>query len=235
MEEDTGGLLSLEETAKLLGVATKTVLMMVRRGQLHPTYLRSRGTYFHPADVAIVTRLKEQEYNLLDVAGLALRALVLAQRNERRLNQISDLLGLNVPLLPTEEASVIELYGKARDLLVEEERVLETADVFYWANVFYAFDEAYLRLVKQACATLQPWEPFLSLAQALCEGVPREVLRLQPELAEAYAYLEVGRRHLRVVVYCYFRSVEGPDTANRAFTDIDLNDDREILRIARTL
>ncbi len=223
------GLVTTAEAAKMLGLDVTTFRSMVRRGMIHPAHGKGAGgsSLFALSDIAALADLRFQNLDLATVATMAMRALVLSRNNEKRLNHVTNLLGLNVPSLGTTESEVIALFIEAQDLVQEDEE-LTAAEAHRWAGIFYAMDEAYLRLVAHYGSTNEPWEPFLALAQKLCENAPRAVFSFNKELESAYAYLEAGRRHLRTVVYFYFRAKNGARAADASFLEMDGSIDAEI-------
>lgn len=214
----------------MLGVTISTLQVMVRKGMIQPDHSSKRVTaasFFQLSEVAALADLRFQRLDMPTLATMAMRALAISKSNEKRINQIADLLGLNSKTLSTEEADVVALHIEAQDLLAED-RDLAPDEIRRWANIFYAVTEDYFRLVVHYTSTETPWEPFLGLAQKLSEGAPTEKFIFHKDLESAYGYLEAGRRHLRTVTYFYFRAKYGQRAANRSFIEMNDSIDAEI-------
>lgn len=211
--------ISAAEAAKLLGVDLRTLRTMARRGLIQPLPT-SRGTtlVFSIHDVATLIELRGQKLDLAAVTSLAMRAYVASKSNERRLALISDLLGLNRTTLETDEAGVVSLFLEAQDtdpLTVHSPEALRR-----WASILFSIDEAYLRIVEHHTGSPEPWRPFFGLAQGISAAPGPRGLR-RKEVEAAFLYLDTARRHLRTVMYVYYREKYGIRAADRAFPEME--------------
>lgn len=210
-------LVSLSHAARMLGVSTKTIHSWCRRGLLHPTYKAVRGgRHFPMHEISALAEIIHQKMDLGDVATIATRALVTAKANERRLNELFQLLGLKRKALDTTPHEVLSLYEQALQRLdfSPQPTIQELDD---WAATFYGMDEEYLRLVSKYTASPEPWKVFLDLAAKLAGNRAFECFDAMPELKAAYSHLEAGRRHLRMAAYLLCRQMHGVTKTNDLF------------------
>ncbi len=213
-----------KEVAKLLQVDIRTLQSMVRQGLLQPSGTSRRvgdATMFRVDEVAAYADLRFKKLDLSVVASMAMRAYVVSKANERKVSRISDLLGLDLPALETDETSIVQLFVEAEDHELEEKTPTTLAEIRRWAGVLFSIDEAYLKLVEHHTGCPEPWKPFFDVAQRILEGAPaRSVLRLRDTEA-SYSYLTAAQRHFRGVMYFYYRMKNGRRAADQAFPEMD--------------
>lgn len=211
------------EVAKILNVDIRTLQGMVRRGLLQPAAKRrtvTASTPFRADEVAAFADVRFKKLDLGFVASMAMRAYVISKANERRIDRVSDLLGLDLPALETDEDSVVRLFIEAQEHELPERVLPPLEEVRRWATVLFSIDENYLRLVEHHTGCTEPWEPFFELAQRMLEAAPARSTIRSRELEAAFAYLEAARRHFRGVMYFFYRARHGQRAADRAFPEM---------------
>lgn len=217
-------LVPLSAAARMLGVCSKTVDNMCRRGVLRPVYKTTRGKkYFPTHEITALAEILHQKMDINDVATIATRALVTAKANERRLEELFQLLGLKRKALDTTVPEVLTLYEQARQRFeyAPQPTIHELND---WAETFYGMDEEYLRLVKNYTSSPEPWKVFLDLAGKLAGTRPFQYFDAMPALRAAYDHLEAARRHLRMAAYMFCRQLHGEATTNKVFGTAGVTD-----------
>jgi hypothetical protein len=214
-------LITAEEAAESLGVSTAMIHKMTTRGLLSPVdFGKRRLKYFRRAEVAAVASIRMTKLDLATTANMAVRALALAQSNDRRLDELSSILGLQGTSLSLEENEVVALFIKTQDAL-KEDCAPTASEIREWAKVFLRISEEYLRVVVLHTAAPEPWKPFMLLGEKLAEEAPREKFSKDDLLTASYGFLEVARRHLRHVAYFYIRNERGAPTANKKFPNVE--------------
>jgi hypothetical protein len=219
-------LVPITRASRMIGVSTSTLHRMAKRGVLQPLFMAgSKLKYFRIHDVSALAETLQhgKERPLLDlesIAELSMQAVVLARANERRLDDLYHLLGLNKPTLEVSEEHIIALYVRAQEA-TKETRGLQAEDVYDWAGILYAVDESYLGRVQAHTACEEPWKVFMDLAHHLIERMPIGTLALNPSMKTAYAYLSTARNNLRSVSYYYCRQKLGISTASKVFRHAD--------------
>ena len=209
-------LIPIATAARILGTSVKAVHDMCRSGLLQPVYKKLRGKKHFPADeISALAEVRQQNLELPGVATLAIRALVTAKANERRLDELFRILGLKRKTLDTTTTEVVSLYERAR-LRLENPRQPELQELEEWAENFYAIDENYLLLVERYTASQEPWKVFLDLAGRLANNRIQDLHAIL-ELRMAYEHIEAARRHLRIVSYMFCRQTKGVSIADAVF------------------
>lgn len=186
-----------EEAAALLDVNVDTITRWTQQGALisetfpqtsagRPVlyYLRS-----HVLDVGVAKDEKSAKV-------IALRALATAATAERRIMEIYEALGLNVPQLARDTSSVQALY----DLSCETLRLSDLAKpgwIRYWGANFFGMEPVYFELANEVLKRDDVWLHYINLSD-LIEIHARDVPREDTQLVAAYRYLEAGRQHLMV-------------------------------------
>lgn len=213
-----------EEAAKLLGIDIRTLQRLVHQGLLQPTGSRGKlgsATMFRAEEVAAYADLRFKKLDLSVVASMAMRSYVLSKANERRINHIADLLGLDLPALETDEQSVVQLYVEAEDFELEEKTPASLLEIRRWGSVLFSMDESYLKIVEHHTGSPEPWRPFFDVAQRILEGAPAHSVLRRRDIESGYAYLAAAQRHFRGVMYFYYRMKHGRRAADRAFPEMD--------------
>lgn len=216
-------LVPIGRAASMLKVSTRTLHRMSRRGVLQALNMEgTRETHFRIHDISALAEVLQEGkiLNLESIAELSMQAFVIARANERRLDDLYHLLGLNKPTLGVGEEQVIALFVRAQEGR-KGLRDLQAEDVQDWAGILYAIDEAYLNLVQVHTACEEPWKVFLDLAHGMIEMMPVETFLVNPPMKAAYAYLAIARNNLRTVSYYYCRERLGASIANKVFRHAD--------------
>jgi hypothetical protein len=213
---------SLVEAARLLGISDRGVLGYIRQGLL--ANKGGRHPLISLQEVSSVAGLLANGLKLSTIARHALRALVSATRSERRLERIEALLGIDVAMLETDEKDVLQFYNQCTATLLEPTEELPPDSILRWAYSLSGITEEYLALVKYYTNNVEPWAPYMEVAQKLCECAPTEKFKYRKDLEVAYAYLRSARQQLRRVAYFYIRRVYGPRIANAACPGVTVGD-----------
>lgn len=211
-------LLSSAEVCDLLGVSKRTLTRWIKTGVIEPHYNKSRAFFFR-ADAEVLREIAgTTDTDLPTVARQSMLAYVAAKRAERRLEELSELLGLNRSELELDSVSVRTLYEQAQVELVDPTPTWERAH--WWAARFFGIDEHYLRAVSKVVGTNEPWKLFIDLADRYTRMPTR-----QPFEKHARAYLDAARDRLRHVSYFACRKIYGKQTADNVFAeDTDVTD-----------
>lgn len=208
---------SIAEAARMLGYTVDTLHAYHRRGILEAVYpTPGGGKHFRAHDLSAFAEAKERKVNLASVAEMAMQAYVISRANEKRLADLYDAIGLDIPELGVTEEEVVSLYLRAETAKRMPPRE-DAAVIREWARSFYAMNESYLELVSQYAATDEPWKLFLDLGRELLVNAPRDSFLLNPTLQSAYGYLRISFNNLRSVSYFFCRSRHGSKTADELF------------------
>ena len=231
-------LLSEAQAAKLLGVSRASVCRLTRDGVI--SYVsehknRERGgrdfsRKYDPSEIAAVASVREAKLSVPKLANVAMRAIAAATRNERRLNDIYALLGLDGFVLGTSPEEVQQLYIKAQAAL-EQPGTPPKKELMFWAKVFYNIHEEYFPLITQQTYSQEPWRVFTDLAERLAVEAPVHYFHIDRELASVYGYIEAGRKNLRSSAYLYARKIHGIVKVNKLFPEVRGGFDEEIIRL----
>ncbi len=208
----------------MLRVSHRMIQRMCQKGILVPVYKEANGLkHFHVEEVAALAEIYHQKLDLAEVAALAMRAITTAKANERRLDELYRLMGLQRKTLSTDTTEMLSLYARAEQTLEIKRQPLQH-ELEDWAASFYAMDENYLRLLELHTASKEPWKVYLDLAAKFLNDRAYEFYDAIPELRAAYEYMEVTRQHLRRVAYMYCREAQGAHVASQAFGTEKLTD-----------
>lgn len=215
-----------------MGVSTPQIYRMIKAGTLQCTYIETSGkkrpVRVYESAVVAALEYKVTDMDLPGIGGIALRALALAEANEERTRQISELLGLNTPLLSVEEEDVIALHVEAEER-AKKTLVPNSDEILRWAKIFYAMNDNYFNVVRQALAQKDPWFTYLRLGEQLFN-------ELQPFIKETHirnaaVYLEAGRRHLQAAAYMFLRRTSGSARADELFPDVSGGLEEDIIAL----
>lgn len=207
--------LSRTDAARTLGVTTRTLTNMVRRGVLTPKYLdRQKAQVFLKIEVRAVLAAQEgARVNVREVKALALAALSTARRAEARLEAVYAHLGIDVVPLDRDPASVRHLYNETRQAITRNQ--LYSPDwLRFWSGVFFGIDDTYLELVATLTGDTQPWKTFYDFSSAVMREVYAEN---DSVLTSATHRFQMARTHLRQVCYLYCRRKTTPEVADVVF------------------
>jgi len=206
---------STREAAKILGVTTRTLFNLSRQGLLRPTW-KGKKKFFDRGDLLAFMKVFNGKTDWSSIAALAMRAYIKAEANERKLEEISDLLGLGMFTLEADDVSVKHFYDDVCERNGQDPTVL-SSEAMLLAKRCLALTEEYLQVVARVTGSNEPWRPFIETLQHLCENAPRRYFTHDLELAAAYGYLEAARRHMRPLAYFYVRRTNGCRVADQAF------------------
>jgi hypothetical protein len=206
----------VHDAARLIGVTVHTVYRLTKQGLLRPVW-RGRRKFYEQADVAAFAKIYNSKVDWSNVASLAMRAFIKADAAERKLAELSDLLGIGFFQLSTDDTDVRDFYTDALRR-VTYPPTLQAADAMLFAKKCLGITEEYLQLVARLTDEGdEPWRPFLDALHYLCINAPRQHFTQDMELAAAYGYLEAARRHMRSLSYFYVHRVCGRSIAATAF------------------
>lgn len=210
--------LGKNEAAKLLEVPPTTLMELVRQGIVVPEYDEDGGLLFSKRDILLTreSHLGARDMPVWEIASIAQQALATARVSQQRLCDLQDLLGLNHVALDRGEETLYALWeGAMRPL--HPKRLASPQWVRYWAGVFFAFDEVYLRLIGKYTASKEPWKHFYDFSSRVLHAKPLEEVEVSPALRHAYLYFEGARKHLLMVSYYYCRNKHGKRVAEKVF------------------
>jgi hypothetical protein len=214
-------IITIDQAARILGVTVNMVRKLVADCVLRTVPVAVKGRpkkHFLRGEVNAYAEIRAKKLTLVDVMMTAERAYALSRSNEKRITQLMNVMGLNDKVLETTEEAVVSLVLQATDaeMQAKEERP-SVATLMHWAKTLYAVNEGYLDLVATHTVSVEPWAPFIHLAQALVDSLNTDDLRANKELEEAYSYIEAARRNLRHVAYFYLWEKRGSQKANKVF------------------
>lgn len=208
--------------AQELGVTTRTIHDLVKRGVLHPHHRQGRrALFFLKEDLHhFLAAKKDTGTDLWQVKSIALAALSSARRAEMRLAEIYERLGMEVEVLGRDSSSVRSLYATAQTNA--QSQLSDTDWLKFWAGTFFAMDEAYLALVEHEVGSDEPWKVFMDFASAI---VASALKNSHVALLPAFRYFQAARDHLRYVSYMYCRQRHGRQITAKVF------DSREVTAV----
>jgi len=137
------------------------------------------------------------------LAGLAYSAHLDVMRLERRLDQLVDALGFDLPTMKLDEESVMALYLKAQDALKKN---LTPQEVYDWIRTISTLGEEYFFALHRYTREDHPWKPFHQLIIKMLEAAPFEKLTNDPEYKFLYKCLNAVRKAFRDVIIMYTQS-----------------------------
>lgn len=223
------GLLSHEETANILGVTAKHLYDVVRQGRLIPVDTGSRLSHmwYRGEEVYALLELRTRRLDLPTAMSTAIQAHALSRSTQSRLDKICTLLGLDVTRLSQHEDAMHALHTKALALAKDMPDEAKEGFVMEWSATLNAIDESYLRLLEEYTMDVNPWEPYMLIANILFSQLGAQQLT-EPDLHFSYACLSAARRNLRHVAYFYVRTRRGNATAEETFGE---NVDEDIIAL----
>lgn len=213
-------LLTRKEAAEWLSLPTRAIRSLVTQGLLHPAKRHGGKTWFWSSDVASVAKCLHRDMDLATTAQHALQALATAQRAERELRGVLDLLQAKYEPLSVEPEDIEEVYDAVGFVLQSSGEELTAEQVQGWARLLTRVNRGYLLLVSLLTGSKEPWAPLLQLADKLLEEAPRYRLANNPQLAFAYGLLEGARRGLREEAYLFCRDKYGERIAENRFPEV---------------
>jgi PAS domain-containing protein len=213
-----------KEAARLLGVTVRTLSLWTRQGLLAPRFIGNRKEQHYRVTDLQMLRLarSDKSTDIWHVKALALQALSAAKTAELRLQEVFEHLGLDIPPLARDTASVQALYAEAGEVPTPEQ-LLDPVWVRFWGGAFFGVDETYLELVGLTETEDEPWRRFMSFANEVLRtalrpgGHVEEAVRASDTLRLAYRYFQGGKQHLWYTGYMYCRRSFGRRIADVAF------------------
>ncbi len=206
-----GDYVDKSEAAKLLGVSVRTVDNMIHKNVVVPhSFTGSRKAVFLRADILALLRASSDGLDLMQVKSLALAALSTSRRNEQRMVELYEHLGMELLPLARDAHSVRALYEEAR-LGVEPSRVHDADWLQCWTNAFFSMDEVYLELVTHLTGDVEPWVVFHDFANGILNELDSY------GLARPVRIFRASRNHLRHVSYMHCRRTKGAEAAGIVF------------------
>lgn len=210
-------LISSEEAAKILGVTKSHLHYMTRDGYLR-SHLVGQAYQYDPSEVYKLKELRETDITLVEIAARASRAEMIAYRLERQVSRLLNIIGADIPSVDLRKEAVVALHLKVEDAC-ESPVVPSIEDLLEWAQTFQSFNEQYFHEVEREFLTDEPWKPYIKLSNKLAKSMPHEKLRKDLELSTAYNYLEMSRKNLRQVIFCYVRTTSNKRIAYRVIPE----------------
>lgn len=207
--------LNRRDAAKLLGVSIQTVRKWAKEGLLRPIWVGNK-LFFSRGDLEDFRRIFNGRTDWSSIAALAMRAFIKAENNERKIEELAELLGFSTFVLDTDDQSIWSFYLQMQGCIGQDPPV-RSDETMLIARKCLAMTEGYFRRVKQVAQDEEPWRVFLEGVEYLCAHAPRPYFAQDLDLAAAYGYLDAARRHLRPLAYFYVRNIKGSRVANRAF------------------
>jgi hypothetical protein len=204
------------EAAQILGVSVDQVHTLHRKGFLEASYPEGRrphnlaGKRFRREDVLTLKELRAQCKGASPekLQQLALQAIVVSKRVERRLNELTHYLGLTDSALSLEKERVIAFFTRVSDF-VEEPRIDSPQEAIDWARQLLGVTEEFLELVALHTQEAEPWKVFLEAGKRLAAHCSTGT--------QARTYVDHARRNLRNAAYMYVRGEKGVRAADRLF------------------
>lgn len=222
-------LLTTQEAAKMLGVPIRALKTLIQKGVLEPEVGDTKKRGFRLSDLSALAQALSKKMDLSSIGHMALKALAIATRADRKINQLYEAVGFRVLDLPLEEASAVALYQRTQEALFQME--FSPDEVTEWARVFLAMSEEYLKLLELYTESEEPWKVFMDLGAHLSEAAPVEKFTYRKDLEAAWGLLRVGRNHLRQVSYFYARQKLGARKAGQLLPDAQLSTTETVLNL----
>jgi hypothetical protein len=210
-------LINSDEASQILQVSKRRLNQMTHDGLIRARSVRGTNMY-DPNEVYQLKEIRESNTTLINVAARAARAEMTAYRLERKVTQLLNIIGADIPSADIEPSAVVALHLK-----VEQE--LELSDlptvntIMYWAQVFQSLSEEYFHVVAQEFGTEEPWTSYLSLSNQLLQSVQRKRLKNDLEFSTALDFLEMARRGMRQTMFFYVRSTSNKRIAYKLFPE----------------
>lgn len=190
---------TLQAASELTGVSTQTIkywaksdLVRKRKDGI------DRKLRYSVEDLLIMKEQQRQRRtDPTAAAGIAERALLLAERADRHLRELLSVLGLDGAVLDASEDAIRELYSQADRLAESDLKFVTSIEILEWAKRLLRMNSQYLRLVEQATGDPSPWKPFLRLAERLLVESEENLMReFDAPMTAALGYLDFARRVL---------------------------------------
>lgn len=223
-------LISLKETAKILGVSTRQVQRKVNQGLLKAHY-SGKYTLFDSNDVYDLAELEASKPPLAKIAAVANRANLSAQRTERIVDRLLTALGVDYPKIPLDKEGVIALHIKAEDAL-KEFIPCPLDQVSEWTRIFDAIGEEYFAAVEEYTGSKEPWAVYTNLAARLSSNFVHGEVLDDREIRVVYGCLEKARQAIRRTAFFYIQNKYGLSTARKSFPEVKLDVHEDILSLA---
>lgn len=210
-------LISSEEAAKILGVTKNYLHHMSRDGYLR-SHLVGQSYLYDPNEVHELKEVRKNGITLAEVAARASRAEMIAYRLERQMSRLLNIIGADIPSVDLRPEAVVALHLKIEDASTCT-RIPSIEELLEWAHIFQSLNEQYFHEIEREFLTDEPWKLYIKLSNNLAKNMPFDKLRNDLELTTAYNYLEMSRKHLRQVIFCYVRTTSNKRIAYRVIPE----------------
>lgn len=216
-------LLSVTETAELLGVSTAQIQSMVKRGILRPdptspSTLKKR--LFRRVDVATLHEVRSKGYSYARAIVEARTSALETRALRRELDQVKSLLGLDIPSLGLGRDELISVLLKAEDA-IRDIPTKDPRELLEWAKVLHGLSEAHYEAITRYTDQEQPWRVFLVLGRKLCAAQDPLETRRNIELQNIYMLLHAALQRARRCAFFYIQELYGKMHAAKLFPDVE--------------
>lgn len=216
-------LISPTEAAKVLGISRSRVYQLARINALPAEGEFSSGMKFSLRKVVAYgeARAGKKSHSLgLDGAQRRIEGLeATVAEQERRLEALERLLGLDAPTLSYEEVDVVAMDWKAKEALKDPSPSLE--DVVEWAGVLSAVHQEYLGFIERYTNNPEPWAVLSRAGEHVYRNGPSGSELDHIEARPAYKSLSRARAHLLRVAWAYQVQHHGIRAAQATFPETD--------------
>jgi hypothetical protein len=205
-----GPYVTVAEAARLLGIGSDQVHHLDRGRLLEGHYPEGRkaGKRFLEEDVHALVELRRETAGGLTpkLPRLAMRAVLVSRRAERKVDRLLHYLGLDADPLPSDREGALAIHHRV-DAWLRKGGSSDPSTLHELARTLLAITEEYLELVGQATGDPECWRIYFELGAMLAQKVdPNDPLR---------AYVEHARRNARNVAYLRLREMKGARVADR--------------------
>jgi hypothetical protein len=210
-------LIDSDEAAQILQVNKSRLHQLTRDGFIRAQLVKGANMY-DPNEVHQLKDLRDEGTTLVDVAAMATRAQMIAYRLERRVTQLLNIIGADIPSADISPEAVSALHLQVEHALTTT-TIPTVNDLMHWGQIFQSLSEEYFHIAAQEFETNEPWLPYLDLSNRLLRTVQRKRVKNDLEFSTAYNYLEMARRNMRQTMFFYVRSTSNKRIAHRAFPE----------------
>jgi len=198
-----GDTASEQEAADILGVHTRTLQDYVKKGWVRAHYPEN----WRPGDprtyakeeVCALKEILNEDFDLAMIYNTVVHTYVAGRVNDRRLDALERMLGLDSPVVEYDRGSIHALYLKARYASANPPK--EPEELLEWAGIFMAIHPEYFLLAKHHLEDPSPWKTFLELGEKVGMNQPGDESSRDMKLA--YGYFQSARHHLRSSVVAF--------------------------------
>lgn len=207
-------LITFNEVLDWLDIAASALRKMMRAKLLEPVTWHKGTHWFHTEDVRSARRYMRGRDNFDTMMRNSLLALSMAQRAERKVAALLEVL--NVPTEPAEDPMAV--YEAAlRRVGTARSTPKSSATMRLWARRLGQFNQHSLRLVMNTYEGSHPWSTLLLVADELLLHNADQLD--SPQMRAAWLMLQTGRDQLRREAYLACRAEYGRSAASRLVPD----------------